>query len=198
MEAIDFKFTGVCPMIMHNGHTADPINPWAKKLKELNAPRKKTDEQYQLLADIEFLSSLYTEPAIPIEEDNSECRIIIPDYMIEASIINGAKKIRKGTQFKGASFVAGNSVLDFPNKDKSPTELHQLGTYTFKCIVRIGAVKVPKTRVKFNQWSLKTTVMFDPDLITREEVIQSCELAGVQCGIGTWRPKHGRFSVEVI
>ena len=41
-------------LIMHNGQTADPLNPFSKAMKEISGKRKKTDTDYEAMANIEF------------------------------------------------------------------------------------------------------------------------------------------------
>jgi len=46
-------------LIMHNGQTADPLNPFSKAMKEISSKRKKTDTDYEAMANIEYRAGLY-------------------------------------------------------------------------------------------------------------------------------------------
>ena len=48
----------------------------------------------------------------------------------------------------------------------------------------------------FKQWSLPLKILFLPNLLERENVIEFLHIAGVQIGLGDWRPKYGRFIVK--
>ncbi|QZD26289.1 hypothetical protein [Salmonella phage vB_Si_DR094] len=50
----------------------------------------------------------------------------------------------------------------------------------------------------FRDWSVEFGLMFDEEQITKEELLMVLENAGNLCGVGDWRPRFGRFSVEVI
>lgn len=67
---------------MHSGQTADPLNHYAKALKAVSSKRSKTDADHEEMSKIEWFASLYL--------DKSQ-RVILPDYLLEAAFINGAK-----------------------------------------------------------------------------------------------------------
>ena len=42
-----FRLTGATPLLMHNVQMADPLNQWAKAVRELTARKKNmTDEEF--------------------------------------------------------------------------------------------------------------------------------------------------------
>ena len=85
----DLKFNciGISPLIMHNGQTADPLNKFARELKQLSGKRKKTDEDYAAMAKIEWMAGLYV---------NNDGYLIVPSFVIESAIYEGAKKQKLG------------------------------------------------------------------------------------------------------
>jgi hypothetical protein len=50
----------------------------------------------------------------------------------------------------------------------------------------------------FRKWACECEIAFDPDSINREQVIKCLEDGGQYCGVGDYRPKFGRFTVEVL
>lgn len=198
MESIFFAIKGIVAFIMHNGRTANPLDPWAKTLKQLTNIKKKTDDIYAQLSDLEFLAGLYTDPIIVPGGDMTAARVIVPDYHIEACLLRGARKIKKGKQFESGCFVCGSVPMDFPHKNMNPTQLLTKDEYRLVATVNVNGSKVVRTRPIFHEWGLKFQVQFNEDIITRGELIQSVEYAGEQCGMGSWRPKHGRFEAIVV
>jgi hypothetical protein len=50
----------------------------------------------------------------------------------------------------------------------------------------------------FREWSLIIDINYRPDVLAREQVERIIKAAGVHVGLGAWRPKYGRFDVEVL
>jgi len=196
MQTLSFEIEGIAPFIMHNGRTANPLDPWAKAIKELTGIRKKTDETHQQISDLEFLAGLYTVPTIFPGNIPANARVVVPDFHIEASLLRGARMIKSGKQFQSGCFVNQTELLDFPHKELGPTELIKRDEYRLVAAVNVGGKKVIRTRPCFQNWKLRFTVKFNPEIILPAEVCQSVDLAGQQCGMGSWRPKHGRFTFK--
>lgn len=85
-QKMQFRLVGDAPMIQHNGQTADPLNRFSKQLKALSGKKKKTDSDLEEMAKIEFMAGLYLSKEGPI----------IPATMIDACVIEAAKKAREG------------------------------------------------------------------------------------------------------
>lgn len=105
-------FTGLSPLLMHNGQLADPLNEFTKKMKEVSGKKKKTEADFEQLAKFEFLGSLWL---------NDKGKPIIPSHVIEAVGVAGAKKIRDGQTAK-AAFFAEDALLTYTG----PKEAGQL------------------------------------------------------------------------
>ena len=86
LPAVQIHFQGVSPLLCHNGQTADPRNTYSKAIKAISGKRKKVDADYDEMARLEWLAGLYR-----IDGD-----LVIPDYVIESTMIGGAKKSKRG------------------------------------------------------------------------------------------------------
>jgi hypothetical protein len=53
-----------------------------------------------------------------------------------------------------------------------------------------------RTRPIFRKWATTIQITHDTTVIDEAEVFQLLKHAGQLCGIGDWRPRFGRFSVE--
>lgn len=193
MRTIKIKIKGESPLILHNGQAADPRNSFAKALKAVSGKRKKTDSDYDEMARIEFMSGLYQFGG----------DLVIPDYVLEAVMINGAKKSKRGTDCKTGMFFTKHASLQFPEKPESINEetlnkLFEDGENTLTSIVKVGMSKVPRTRPLFREWSCEAEAIYDPQYLNLDSVKDFAADAGRQVGIGDWRPKHGRFTAEVV
>ena len=184
-KAVNFHIRGASPLLMHNGHLADPMNPFAKAMKAISAKRKKTDADYAELAKIEFLGGLYTD-------ENGQP--VIPGEVLEATIVAGAKTSKKGKVAKSAIIVDGNFPLDYAGP-KSRDALFDDANHRHVVGVRVGQARVMRTRPKFNRWSLRFQVNYLPDVLDAGEVGDFVTIAGRVCGLGDGRPRFGRFDV---
>ena len=184
-----FKLQGICPIILHNGRMANPLDPWAKKLKEISGKRKKTDADHLEMARIEWYASLYQD---------KEGHIILPGMMVEACLVNGAKKFKLGTQAKAGLFVESHARLRFDGDDLSVDELWNRGQNTLTVACNVQRSKIMRTRFKAEDWNAEVAVTFDDGLFNTPQIADIFEVSGLQVGVGTWRPRHGRFFTEAI
>jgi hypothetical protein len=184
-----FRIKGIAPIILHNGRMANPLDPWAKKLKEVSGKRKKTDADYEQMALIEWHASLYLD---------KEKRIILPGMMLEASLINGAKKFKLGQQAKAGLFVESHAVLNFDGQGLTPDELWERGENTLTVACKVAMAKIMRTRFIAEEWSADVAVTFDDSLFNPAQISEIFEASGTQIGVGTWRPRHGRFFAESL
>ena len=130
-----FKVTGVTPLMHNNPQTVNPLNDYAKKLKVLTSKRTKTEDDLEEISHIKFLSCLY---------QNQDGVYIIPAEHFERSIINSAKERKLGKKFEQSFHIFSDVALDFKDKDKTPEELYQIGSYVDIRIVGIKNSKITK------------------------------------------------------
>lgn len=187
-QELTFKITGVSPLVLHNGRTANPLDFYAKEMKKLTSKRKKTDADYEQLAKLEWYAGLYT----------MDGKVVIPADLLEAAFINGAKKFKMGKQSQISMFVPAHSPLIFDGDDLPIDELYakHLTDGLFSVPVRIGTAKTIRTRPRFDVWSVQVTLNFDEDGIDESMMKQIVVKTGTDVGLGDWRPRYGRFAVE--
>lgn len=194
LPSLQIRFQGESPLICHNGQLANPQNSYAKAMKAVSGKRKKVDADFEELARLEWLASLY----------RSGGDLVIPDFVLEAVLINGAKKTKRGPQAKTGLFCTQHASLHFPDKPPGPiddpvlNEMYESGKYTLSVGVKVNMAKVMRTRPIFRDWACIATIQYDPDVLDVREISQILTDAGRLVGIGDWRPKHGRFKAEIL
>lgn len=185
---VTLRLQGVTPLIVHNGQLADPLNRFTKAIKAVSGKRKKVDADLEELARLEFLGSLYLKNSQPCM--TSEC--------LEALLISGAKKIKMGTQARSAMFIEESPMIEYDGP-KNPDEMWLDERFRLTAGVKLnGKVRVMRTRPKFDDWSITFTVHYLDDLLDKRNLVEFAKIAGIQVGLCDWRPKFGRFVVEVI
>jgi len=188
-ETVSFELTGIAPLLVQNGQLANPMHDSAKALKALTGKRKKTDADLEEIARTEFLWSLY------LDSDGEPC---IPGENIEAMLVEAAKRTREGKLAKAGMFVDHDPKIIYDGP-KDPEGLWKQGKrFALPKMVKIGGVKVPKTRPIFRVWSMGVTVSFATDVINEASVVEWMQSAGRFVAIGTWRPKYGRFDAKKL
>jgi len=189
LQEVKFTIRGVSPLLMHNGQTADPLNKFSKQIKEISGKRKKTDEDYAEMSRIEWHAGLYVD---------GSGKLVLPSVCVEASIVDGAKKSKLGKAFKSAVFVNDDSPLDIGRKYGKASELWDEDEFRDVRGVRIGQSRVMRTRPIFRNWSAEIVVLYDDEQVNFGDVQRAIEDAGSKVGVGDFRPKFGRFDVEVV
>jgi len=184
IKNLTVSITGVSPLLMHNGQTADPTNKFSRQMKAISGKRKKTDEDYAAMSEIEWHAGLYT---------NTDGKLIIPAEVIEASILDGAKKSKLGKTFKSSVFVSEDAVLNIGAKYEKATDLWKQEQYRDTRGVRIGQARVMRTRPIFHQWSCDISMTYDDEQVNESEVMLAIKDAGLKCGLCDFRPRFGRF-----
>lgn len=188
MQTLKLKLTGTRPLLMHKDTFADPLNPLTKAHKELTSNRKKTDDVHEAIAQSEWRGGLYHD---------KEMGPYLPSEMIEAVIKAGAKLAKLGTTVERAVEVMETRC---PLAYTGPRDVEGLwasGFYDARSVV-IQRARLTRYRPLFRDWSASCTIFFDETVINREAVLKSASDGGQLVGIGDYRPKFGRFSVEVL
>lgn len=184
-QELQYRLTSSSPLIMHNGQTADPTNKWSKLLKQISSKRTKTDADFEEMAKIEFFAGLYLGKDGPI----------IPAKVIEAAIINAAKKVKEGPSAKSGCFCLAHALLEYdgPRKDE---ELWKDERFRFSALVRVQTSRVARMRPIFQEWSAVVTLNVETSLINPARIDEWMRICGTQVGFGDWRPQYGRFTAK--
>lgn len=186
-ETIRLQLTGDRPLLMHSGRLADPLDPIVRNLSRITAKRMKTIADHEEIARVEWYGGLWLTNGRPC----------IPPEALEASFIAAARSRRKGKQASAGLLVDGPAMLDYDGP-KDPDELWSDAKFRLRHGVRVNNARTMRTRPMFDNWSAKLVAAFLPTLLNRAEVIEIFQIAGFQEGLGDWRPRHGRFTVEEL
>jgi hypothetical protein len=194
MKTLKLKMTGIRPLVLHNGLMADPTNPFTIAIKRITSKgsKKMTTSDYAERDRLEWEAGLYW---------SSEAGgIVIPSDNIERCLQEGAKKSRLGKDFAAAVFVSEPEVaLGHRMVGKSKEEIFANPAYTLRKGVKVQLSRIIRIRPMIpTGWSLACTVEFDESIVNRQAVIDAATEAGSIIGLGDWRPKFGRFTVEVL
>ncbi len=181
-----FRITGVCPLLLHNGRLADPLDEHAKAMAQVSAKRKKTEADHRRLSELEWMGSLYLDGGRPC----------IPGEMLEAALVKAASLQRRGLKAKAGIVVRDNPTIDYDG----PGDLDSLwrdGRFILRCGARVGTSRIMRTRPMFKECQAEAVVEFLSHLLNAQDVVGYMNTAGEQIGVGDWRPRFGRFTAEL-
>lgn len=188
MQTVKAKLVGIAPSIMHNGQMCDPLNKFAKMLKEISGKRKKSDADHEEMSRIEFMAGLYV---------NADGKPFWPAENLLAMLIAAAKKVKDGPRAKSGI----NILNDHPLLYKGPTDpVEMFADDRFRLVmaVRVGQARIMRTRPIFRDWSMLIQVDVDTDIVNPQTVLEWLAIAGAQIGLSDYRPRYGRFEVQQV
>jgi hypothetical protein len=189
MKAITFSIEGESPLIMHNSRLADPLDQFAKAMKQISGKQKKTETDHEEMARIEFFGGCYYDEKIGP---------YIPRENIEACIIEASKKQRLGQKFKsGLMATVDRYPLDYSGP-RTLDKMYESSGFRDRRSVVVARSRVMRTRPCFRAWSLTFSVVFDASQLNRGQVVKAVEEAGMIVGLGDYRPRFGRFKVVSV
>jgi hypothetical protein len=179
-------------LLMHNGQLADPLNTYTKQLKEMTSKRKKSDDDHEKIAEIEFQGGLYFDDG---------AGPFIPADALDAVITKGATKKRLGTVVQACVRTA---------EDINPLQYETFGAKGAR--TRDGLWKEPRfrdrrgcgvqksrvirTRPKFTNWSVTFEIDVVPSELNAKDIKQAIIDAGVYVGLCDFRPRFGLFTLK--
>ena len=182
--------TGVAPLIIQSDELVDPLGVRTREIKVLtDKKQRKTYEDITEIARLEFYGSLYYDKA---------AGPYLPGDNIQAALRQGGSLIaRLGQAVERAVIVLSDvNAIEY----EGPREVDKLwgDTYFhFRRSVVVKRARTMRTRPIFRKWRVRTTVRLATDLLNFADFERSAEAAGTMVGVGTWRPRYGRFDVEV-
>lgn len=200
-KQVEFKIRGIAPTIMHSGRLANPLDLIAKEFKRFSSKKKKTDDDFRTMADLEWIGSLYCSEQGEFGVTGNAVSIvgfgkpIWPAENIESMLAAAARKKRLGEQFKIGVMIETDAPLLYSGP-QSVEELFADARFRDTRSVTVGMATVMRTRPIFRDWTLKFTASYLPDVVNEHEVKEAVETAGVMVGLSDYRPKFGRFIVE--
>lgn len=199
---IEFTLKGVSPTMIHSGRLANPLDPITKEMKKVSSKRAKTEDDLQLLADLEWLGCFYaSEPGI-FEVKNNRLSLTgfgrpnWPGENVERMLMEAARKQKLGKSFAAGVMCEGQFFLDFGENGKGSIEkIFGDPKYRDTRGVKVQQSTVMRTRPIFQQWTLPIRVSYLPNIVDAHQIEQAIETAGVMIGLSDYRPKYGRFTL---
>lgn len=199
-KKMNVTIKGVAPLIMHNARLVDPFDPFAREKGRLaKGKAKKTDEGQMAISRVEWCGGLYhTDGEVAIGDGevvwDKAMRVVLPATNLLACTIEGAKAAKLGKTFKAAVFVPEDALLEYDGP-KDINDLMKDTRFISRKPAKQQQSKIMRTRPIFRQWKATFAVEFNTELVNDDQVLEAIMQAGRTCGLGDWKPQHGRFEI---
>jgi hypothetical protein len=187
---LTLTLTGVAPLIIQSDQLVDPLDRVTREIKVLTGKKtRKTDDDIAEIGRLEFYGSLYHD---------AEVGPYLPGDNIQASLREGGSFAgRLGRAIERAVIVLTDMN---PLEYKGPRELDKLWADTyfrFRRSVVVQRARTMRTRPIFREWQVQAKIRLATDILNMDDFERTAEAAGAMVGIGTWRPRYGRYTVKV-
>lgn len=187
MRARKYTIRGVRPIVMHNEQLSDPLNKWSRAVAEISKKRKKTDDDLLEMSRREWMGGLYYD---------EEIGPFVPERCLERLMRDAAAKHKRGRDVVSGMIVTERSKLEYSGS-RDPDELWSSGRYVLRASVGVSNKRVIRSRPIFDGWSLTFCVEYDESVLQASDLDMFVEIGGRLVGLLDWRPKYGRFDVEL-
>lgn len=188
MQILRLRIKGAV-LMQHSVKLADPLSEGAKALKEVSSLRKKTEDNFAEMSDLEMRYGMYHDDKIGP---------YIPGLWMDSAIVSGGKLNKLGAKIKRSVIVLEDKIALEYDGPRDIEALISSPQHRDVRAVTIGQAKVMRTRPVFHDWSAEFTVQYDEEAISEAEIMQSITNCGKYVGIGDFRPRFGRFEAEKI
>lgn len=184
MKNLKVTWKGASPLIMHSCQCVNQLHPIAKELKKYTSKKKKTDEDLVKISDLEWEAGAYWKDGLGL---------YIPAENVEATIRNGAKVNKKGTDIQKYVNVTDIYIPFNYGENLTKEELIQNYEYRDTRIMTVQRSRLLRTRPRFDQWCIEFNLVYDEGKIDLDTIVNAMEYAGQYVGLCDSRPKYGKF-----
>ena len=185
---ITITLTGDGPILMHNERLANPFDELVREMKALTSKRKKTDDDLNEIMRIEHAGGLYHDPSVGP---------YLPTWNIKKCFIEGGRISKLGKHIERAfTPLASRAPLAYAG----PRTIEGLwADPRFRDVrsVKIGQSKTPRCRPVFNEWTAQFDGYLETTVMNLDEFAASAARAGLMVGLGDFRQRYGRFTVDI-
>jgi len=185
---INVTLAGTTQLLMHNEQLADPTNPIVREIKTITDKRKKTDEDLLRKLRLDFEGGLYWSPT---------AGPFLPTYNVKRAFVEGARLSKLGKAVERAfAPLEAEAALVYDG----PRDIEGMWAAGFRDVrsVKIGMQRVTRCRPSFPAgWRVSFRADLATDLLNLDEFGRCAATAGLLTGIGDYRARYGRFTVEV-
>ena len=194
------ELTSLAPLLLSNNMCSDPLSEAAKIKKQFTSKRTKSEADHKNLRVIDWVYSGYwSEPGKVIIDDATNTVSFegfadpyLPSQNFQRCLRNGAAAFKLGKEVERALIVENEAKIEYDGPRTAAEMLRQPRFILTSPVVRMKTTNWV-TRLIIPQWSVKYELTVDDDRISVDALERIIGAAGRFEGLGTWRPRYGRF-----
>jgi len=204
IRRFNIAIEGVSPLLLSNNLCSDPLSQAAKDKKHFTKKNKKADEDHMNLRLIDWVHSGYWSIPGTILIDDVEnsvsfegfANLTLPSQNFARCLRNGATAFRLGKETTRALIVENEPLIEYDGPKQAQQMLADHKFIHTSPVVRKGVTNWI-TRLVIPQWKVDYQVTVDDERISVDDLHRIAGAAGRFEGLGTWRPRYGRFVFEM-
>ena len=200
------ELTSLAPLLLSNNMCSDPLSEAAKIKKQFTSKRTKSEADHKNLRVIDWVYSGYwSEPGeVSIDETENTIdldgfsELYIPGQNFERCLRNGATAFKLGKEVQRALIVNGEGQLSYDGP-QSAISMLQDPSQRFVLTSPVVRMKATNwvTRIVIPSWTCAFELTVDDERLSFDALERITKAAGQFEGIGTWRPRYGRFTTAL-
>lgn len=182
-------------LICHNERLADPLDPFARAIKEVSGKRKKTDADHVDMAHLEFLGGLYANPPLTWPLNGSSNAVpSLPAWNVLRCLQDGGRRNKRGVDVpRGIYPLAEFAAIQYDGPADPEKLWQQRDVFALRKSVGVQRARTMRTRPIFAEWQSELLIEVDANVFNLDDLRLIWRDAGIYAGIGDMRPVYGRF-----
>ena len=200
LKGFQVTVEGRSPLLCSNVASSDPLGEGSKQKAFFHSKRKKNDEDHRALRTLDWIFSGYWGSQGEIYVDETENTVdfegfgnpIIPGANFQRCLRNAATKWKLGKDVLRSVVVSNDPEIEYDGP-KNAVEMFNSRTPKFQ-LAAFTSRGVWVNRLMFPVWKATYLLTVDDDILSVAQLKQIITMAGKAEGLGTWRPRHGRFT----
>lgn len=206
IRTFELNVEGTAALLCSNVEYCDPLGDHQPK-KEYFTDKKgkaKTSGVHRAVRTLDWLFSGYwqSEGNVNIDEDSNEVGFegwgipYLPGANLQRCLRNAATKWKLGKDVLRSIVVTNNPKIEYDGPE-SAVELFNSRSPKYQLCSFTGR-GVWVNRLMFPVWSARFELQLDDEIMGHDQLRRIVNMAGKSEGLGTWRPRYGRFAVPEI
>jgi len=199
------QITGTSGLLLSNNAPSDPLSEAAKTKKHFTSKRTKADQDHENLRVIDWVYSGYWKVPGEVHIDDTDnavtfegfAGLYMPSQNFQRCLRNGATAFKLGKEVERAVVVENEAPIVYDGP-VSAEELIKDPRFMLTSPVVRQKVTNWVTRLLIPSWSCAFVLSDDDDRVSAEALDRIAQAAGQFEGIGTWRPRYGRFKPQPL
>lgn len=204
LKGFQIKLESDGPLLCSNVTSADPLGEASKQRSFFHSKKKKNDEDHRALRTLDWVFSGYwkNHGKVAIDEESNMVDFtdfsapILPGANFQRCLRNAATKWKLGKDVLRSVVVSNDPEIEYDGP-KDAIEMFNSRTPKFqKAAFTKRGVWV--NRLMFPIWQVTYNLTVDDEILSIQELKRIIKMAGKAEGLGTWRPRHGRFTASEL